>query len=197
MPIDATSTVVAQAFRLLEMTPPSSFADQSEKAVAVAQQYPVVLEALLELCEWSFATKLAELSETPLPEGQARDPDLAFLYQVPGDLLMVRAVDPRGTVWRRDADFLRADQPKMLSIRYTARVSDETRMPASFRTALSHRLAADLSSRFAASRGKARDLVETAALALQQAVQADRNNASPRRWDGRDAPGDWVAEALR
>ena len=85
----ATSGIVAQAFRLIEMSPLSSLGDSGEQAAAAEEQYPVALEACLEACDWSFARRVARLQQVA-PDPVALDPALSFEFERPVALLVVR-----------------------------------------------------------------------------------------------------------
>lgn len=191
---NAVSGILAQAFRLLERTPISSFADDSEEAVAAADQYPVALDICLERADWSFASAIASLSEVVEP---SPDPELRHVYQRPGDLVMVREM--RGcAAWRLDSDRLRADRPGPIVVRYTRRVTDETRLPAMFKTAAAYRLASLLAARWTTSINRSETLREVSEDYLVAAARADRRSASGQRYD--EAPehlsGDWASAAV-
>lgn len=192
----ATSGIVAQAFRLIEMSPLSSLGDGGEQAAAAEEQYPVALEACLEACDWSFARRVARLQQVA-PDPVALDPALTFEFERPADLLVVRRVTPEEIDWRLDADRLRADRPGPLHVRYTARVTDETRMPAGFRTAVAYRLAGFLAPRWTTSLNRAQGLSDQADDWIVKARRVDRASASAQRYDGRDAQPDWSGAAIR
>lgn len=191
----ATSGIVGQAFRLMEMQPISSFGDGSEQALAAAEQYPAALDSCLEEGDWSFASQPVQL---PAVVGEASgDPELAHVYMRPSDLLVIRSVHPKCTVWRLDRDRLRADQPAPLFVRYTARISDEGRLPGLFRLAVSYRLASLLAPRWTKSANRSENLRKGSDEYIEKARIADRGQASSRRYDGDDEAGDWAHEARR
>lgn len=194
----ATSGIVAQAFRLMEMQPISSFGDTSEQAIAAAAEYLPALDSCLEEADWSFARQPTELPSVVEVSGDA---DLPYVYARPSDLLVIRHVEPKCTVWRLDADRLRADQPAPLWLRYTARVTDESKLGAAFRIAVAYRLASLLAPRWTKSANRSETLREAADGYIEKALVADRGSASGRRWDGREdywgAGGDWATEAVR
>ena len=197
MPVDiATSGIVAQAFRLLEMSPPSSLGDASEQAVAAAEQYGVALEACLAGCDWSFASRVGRLAQVAASP-TAVDPELTFEFERPADLLVVRSLAPCDIVWRLDADRLRTDFSGPIHIRYTARIEDETRLPAEFRTAVAYRLAGFLAPRWTTSLNRAQALSDAAEDWLTRARRTDRGSASPRRYDGRDMGPSWAEAMVR
>lgn len=193
----ATSTIVQQAFRLMEVSPPSSFDDGSEKALAAEDQYPEALRACLEFADWSFASVLARLSAvTTLPDGVAADPSLPWLYELPGDVLRLREVGmPWPVRWRRDRAGLRADAAGPLTVRYTAAAEDEAGLPADFRDAVAWRLAVMLAPKFLETQAKIEALKRDAERAIKAAARTDAGQASAGRYDDQDEQGDWVAEA--
>ncbi len=194
----ATSTIVAQAFRLMEKSPISSFADDSEEAEAAAAQYPEAMAICLEACDWSFASVLASLPEaTSLPDTIAADADMPYSYRLPAECVTVQEVDRPGKSWRRDRDLLRAASAGPLRIRYTGQITDESQLPATFKTAVAYQLAALLAPRWISTRTKIADLQANASQYLKQAMARDRNQASPARYDGLPDEGDWATEVIR
>jgi hypothetical protein len=195
----AAASVPAQAFRLMELEPISAFADDTPQARDAAGQYPVALQMVLENTDWSFASRLASLPELA---AVALDPDLPHSYALPGDCVALREVMEPGVRWRLDADGLRADVAGPLRVRYTARVTDEVRMPATVRTLLALQLAALLAPRWMPNRAKIEGLEVRLDRALTEARRSDARTAGTRRADGRDidtgwrgGDGDWVTEA--
>lgn len=193
----ATSTIVQQAFRFMERTPPQSFDDGSEEANAAAEQYPVALAHVLESADWSFASTLVALPERTIPAPAAPDADLPYFFGLPGDLLVIREVGDKWTHWRKDREGLRADTPGPLRLRYTARIDDEARTPAQFQTAVAAQLAVLLSPRFLTTASKIAEIKNDAATYLSRALRADGRTASDARYDGQDDEGDWATEATR
>lgn len=190
----AVSGIVAQAFRLLERTPISSLADDSEEAIAAASQYDVALGSCLADGDWTFASTLASL---PAVDEPSLDPILAHVFQRPADLIRVQDVMPSGVRWRLDADRLRTDCPAPLVIRYTARITVETRLPDLFKTAVSYRLASLLAPRWTASINRADELFEKSEDYIARARRSDRRQASPERWDGRNPVRGWGSIAVQ
>jgi len=193
----ATSTIAAQAFRLMELSPISSFADDSAQAQAAAEQYPIALTMCLEAADWSFASVLAKLPEASLPSGAAIDDDLTFAYQLPGDCVVLREVVDPTVRWRRDRDLLRADAAGPLAIRYTGQTSNEAALPATFQTAVAFQLAALLAPIWTGTQSKVSRLEQAGSVALRQAMRIDARQASAARYDGRPMQGDWATEAVR
>ena len=191
----ATSGIAAEAFRLIELQPGSSLADGGEKSQAAEEQYPLALQECLETAEWSFASVLAKLPAGVLPGTSAADLDLPYFYSLPGDCIRILSVGDSWTAWRLDAVGLRADDPAPLTIRYTAMMTNEAKMSASFRLFVSLALAIRLSPLYQTSEGKLQQLrdmhKEQRALAMRQ----DARTASQARTDDLEQQDDWVTEA--
>jgi len=193
----STSTIVAQAFRYMEASPIASFDDASEQAQAAAEQYPNALRLCLEAADWSFASVLVHLPEALLTLGVIADPDLPYAYAPPGDAVRLHEVGDFNTAWRLDRDFLRADDPAPLRLRYTSLDLNEAQMPATFRDAVALRLACLLGARWLTTQSKMQDLESRAQLQLKTAMRQDARTASQQRYDDLAQPDDWVSEATR
>ncbi|PZQ99932.1 MAG: hypothetical protein DI533_04690 [Cereibacter sphaeroides] len=193
----ATSTIAAQAFRFLELSPISSYGDGSEQASAAAEQYPIALASCLSAADWSDASTLARLPAAILGAQDAIDPRLPFLYRLPADCLVVREVGDACVKWRVDKIGLRADAPAPLLIRYTARVENEAILPARLQTAIAAELALLLAPRFLTTQAKVASLRSVAPAYLKDAMRRDARSASDARYDGMEDQGDWVSEAIR
>lgn len=190
----AAAAIAAQAFRYMELSPLSSFADDTPQAQAASEQYPIALKMVLEHCDWGFASTLANL---PLVDDPAAvvDPDLPYLYQLPAGLLVLREVGDAWTKWRRDGDYLRADDPAPLPIRYTGTVTDENRLPAGVQTTVACQLAALLAPKFLSTASKL-DVIERRGAGLLKAAMRDHaRDASSNRYDGLADQPDWVSAA--
>lgn len=199
----ATSHIVSLAFLAMEKTPPASFGDDSEEAAQSLRFYPVALDRSLERGDWSFASTWAELPPlNPSPE-TARDPALPFTFSLPGDAMRVREVADGLVRWRvdkiGDAPALRADCDGPLSIRYTARIDNETLLPAAFKDLVALQLAVYLAPRFLGTSAKVQALKDDLPGAVKEALREDARTASEARYDGLDEShsDDWVTEALR
>lgn len=189
----ATSNIVSQAFRFMEMSPISSFADDSEQATAALEQFPEAINQCMEMCDWSFASKFVDLPEAgSLPV----DADLPFNFIRPGDLLRLIEVKPNSVQFRLDMDALRADQAAPLTIRYIAKITDESKLPALFKAAVSYRLAALLAPRWTTSANRTKYLSDEADAALKKAMRVDARSASTMRYDGMARQSSWTAGAL-
>ena len=71
----ATANIVRQAFRFMEVTPPSSLADTSDAASDANEQYPIALNMCLEQEDFSFARRFAALTLANTPQGENADPE--------------------------------------------------------------------------------------------------------------------------
>lgn len=189
----ANSTILAQAFRYLELSNVSSFADNTPQAQAAASEYPVTLRSCLEAADWGFASALIELPEAT---GLPADPDLPHNYVLPSDCLALRQVMPDGVAYRQDHDALRTDEPGPLTIRYTQLQEDEDRFPATFQRFVSLTLAVALAPKYVEVRAKREALAYELDQAKQRAERTDARTSSPRSWSG-SAGSDWASEATR
>lgn len=191
----ANDGIVAQAMRLMKLPAVSSLQDTSDEAQAALAQYPVALDYCLELVDWSFVSTLADLPEAT---ATIEDPDKTYAFSLPSDCVKLREVHPIGMVsWRLDGRFLRTDEPAPLRIRYTRRETNESRLPSTFKTMISHQLAVDLGPGFGMSHAREDRLRKRLELIEAQAKRADRHTGSQTRYDGREDDSDWVAEAIR
>lgn len=199
----AASHIVSLAFLAMEKTPPASFGDDSEEAAQSLRFYPVALDRSLERGDWSFASTWADLPPLNPPPEIARDPALPFTFSLPGDALRLREVGDGLPRWRidkiGDASALRTDCAGPLQIRYTARIDNETLLPAAFKDLVALQLAVYLAPRFLGTQGKVEALKRDLADAVKTALREDARTASEARYDGLDASlsDDWVAEAVR
>lgn len=192
----AIETVLLQAFHFMEMTPPASFDDDSERARAARLMYAPALETVLEGYDWSFARRVAVLPAYTPPAPDIADPDLAYAVQLPADCLALRRVyDDAGLSWRLDQDMLRLDREPPVTVRYTARITREKYLPATVRTAIAAQLAVSLTPRFVTTRTKREAIAGALAEAIATARQNDAFTASAARLDGRETATDWADEA--
>ncbi|MGS4947433.1 hypothetical protein ACVDG3_18295 [Meridianimarinicoccus sp. RP-17] len=190
----AASTIVQQAFRVLELAAPSSFGDESPQAAAASEQYPEALRMCLEQADWSFASELAELPAAVPGTDIVADPDLPNTFVLPATFVALRQMYVDGA-WRVDRRFLRTDIAGPLKIRFTAMITDETQMPAWFRLAVSLRLATLLSPQWLGDVAKRDRIAQDAEISMRQALRHDARYASPKRWDGLDRQEDWALGA--
>ena len=194
--IIATGTIVAQAWRYMELAPISSFDDDSEQARSAAEQYPNALRECLSRADWSFASAIAMLPEAALPQTVAADTDLPYFYQRPGDLVRLLECGDGTTRWRLDRDGLRADAPGPIRIRYTADITDEGTLPAAFQNAVALRLALLLGPRWLTTQTKMQALSKQFDFEIAQAKKHDARSASAARYDnGLSDDADWSTAA--
>lgn len=186
---------------MMELTPPSSLDDDSEKAAAANEQYDIALRMCLEAADWSFASTLAFLPPAVLPDAEAADPDLPYIYTLPGNLVRLHEVGDIDAAWRLDIidgnQTIRADQAAPLRVRYTAKIENEARLPATFQTAVAAQLALLLAPRWQPTTSKISMIADQHAQLLREALRRDSRMASQSRYDGQPDQGDWVTEARR
>lgn len=192
----ATSNIVAQAFGMVELSPPSSFADDTPQASDAAAFYPQALDICLELVDWGFASRMVALSEVALPDGAILDPDLPYAFRLPGDCVALREIKIARAKYRLDEQVLRCDQAAPLPIRYTRRITNEAALPATFRTLVALQLAVYLAPRWLGVDSKREALTTNLTNARATAARADARTASPEAY-GESGASDWVTEALR
>ncbi|OWV39398.1 hypothetical protein [Mameliella alba] len=196
MTIDiATSSVVSQACRIMEIGPVASFADGSPQALALAEQYPEARDLVLQSHDWSAARVVAALAPVTVA-GLATDPDLAYSYQLPADCLKLWKVHGTGA-FRVDGRVIRSETAETLTIRYARQIEREADLGPDLRLAVAQQLAHLLAPVFVGSRTK-RDSIEAGLeRVLSVARVNDAHSASAHQLDG-DAPDtSWVSEALR
>ena len=193
----AISTIVAQAFRYMEVTPPSSLDDDSPKARDAAEQYPNALQQCLEAADWSFASVIVNLPAAVLPGTVALDPDLPYFYNLPGDIVRIQEVGDKNTAWRRDREGLRADMSAPLRLRFTSTITNEATLPATFRDAVALTLASLVAPIWLTTDSKLQRIDALRERALQKAMRHDARSASDARYDGLPDQGDWADEATR
>jgi hypothetical protein len=191
----AVATIVAQAFRYMEVTPPSSLDDDSQKARDAAEQYPNALLQCLEASDWSFASVIVSLPAAALPGTVASDPDLPYFYRLPGDLVTIQEVGDGLTKWRRDREGLRADAVAPLRLRYTGTIINEASLSATFRDAVALTLACLLAPIWLTTDSKQQRIDAQRERALKKAIRQDARTASDARYDGLPDQGDWASEA--
>jgi hypothetical protein len=187
----AAAKIAAQAFRFMELSPISSFADDTPQAQAAAEQYSLALRMVLEASDWSFASRRAALPQAVLPVTEAADPDLPFTYRLPGDAVMMREVIDQSVAWRADLQFLRADAAGPLDVRYTALITNEAALPATVQTVIALQLALLLAPLYVSTLSKRQELEKAYTKLVLQARQTDGRQASPRR-GMRGTSDDWV-----
>lgn len=193
----ATSTIVAQAWRFLELSPISSFDDDTEQARSAADQYPNALRECLARADWSFASIVENLPLAIRPQSVAEDPELPYFYKAPAGLVRLLEVGTPDTAWRLDRDGLRASDPAPLRIRYTGEITNEAALPAAFQAAVALRLALLLGPRWLGTQTKLRALAQQFDLELAAAKKQDSRSASGQRYDNSLTSGDdWSLTAI-
>lgn len=190
----STSNIVSQAWRFMELSPISSFDDDTEQARSSAEQYTNALDQCLAVADWSFASVYASLPAADLPPTVATDPDLPYFYQPPGDMIRLHQVGDSDDqiAFRLDRDGLRANRDAPLPIRYTARVTNEARLPATFQTAVALKLAWLLGPRWLGTPQKIAAIERNLQDALQAAKREDARSASSVRYDLQPDTYDWA-----
>ena len=183
----ASSQIVQQAFRYVIGSEAGRFGDDAEEARAASQLYPQALDQCLAEEDWPFASATRALTEDADPAatvtGWRDDPSLPHAYALPDDALTPRAVRPRGTRWRREGPFIRADRASAIDLRFTRRftAAAEDELPAAVRDYVALTLAKLLAPRFAASAEVAQLLAEKLAEARAYAIktEAPQRSAGP------------------
>jgi hypothetical protein len=202
-----SSAIIGQALRFMRMPPLRRFAPEAELRSAVADAFGTSIDDCLAAADWSFASTLAILS--PASPDVVADAALPVIAMLPGDLIRLRQVWPAGARWRIDGSALRADTPAPITIRYTARVTREEVLPASFKTAVALSIAVRLGARWAGGTIDPKGLADMAVLTLKLAMREDSRQAAATRalpagglgygldtGQAGDA-GDWALEATR
>lgn len=190
--VPANSAIVAQAFRHIGRSAISSLGDDSEEAEAAREQYSRAMRFCLEKCDWSFASTrriLTTAAADPYP-----DPDLPFLFTIPGDVVKIREIEGC-TNWRIDRDGLRADIAAPLHARYTGEIEDETKTSTAFQDAVSLRLALLLAPYWSVTEGRIQAIEGQLRDTLKEAMREDSRSASEGRYDDQPEQGDWATEA--
>ena len=178
----ATSDIaVAQkACALIGMQPITSFSDDSSEAIVLNAIYDEIVESELAGYPWRFAMAqrtLNRLSSTPASRWDAA-------YQIPADILMVRAV----TVNDMPIEFDRYDDNiycnagvnETVVMDGTYRVK-EIDWPAFFRLGIEYRLAAALASGVSMQADLSQLLDEKAEMQIRKARNIDASSQTTRK----------------
>ncbi len=193
----ATDGIVATAFDLVELKAPSSLSDESDEAELANRHYRKALDSVLEKADWSFARSIVRLNQVDAVASQLEaDPDLPYVFALPEQTIKVWRIVADHSRWRRDGLFIRADQNAPITARVTLRITDETKLPASFQLAVAYALAQLMSPKLSTSLSKRQQLRADAAEALADALDADARQGTEERYDGLPDQSDWVGEAL-
>lgn len=195
-----TSAIVGQALRFMRMPPLARFASEAELRGAVAEAFDQAIDDCLAAADWSFASTLAHLPASS--PGLVAEAELPVTATLPGDLIRLRELRPAGARWRLDAGALRTDAPAPVTIRYTARITREEALPATFKTAVALHVALRLGPRWAGGSVDPDELAYMAALTLKQSMREDGRHASAARAVPQPdlgygaGDGDWALEAV-
>ncbi|KRS15660.1 hypothetical protein [Roseovarius indicus] len=193
----AIDYVLRQAFLFMEVTPPTSFGDDSPKANDAAAVYDAALDTTLEGYDWSFARRVVSLAEYDPKPPDIADPELPYTVQLPDDCLALRKVYVSSCVrWRQDQRMIRLDTEPPVTVRYTFRNNKEKYLPRMFQTAIAGQLALLLAPKYVTTRAKQERLQTAVADAVSAAKTNDAHTASSTRIDGRPNSGDWATEAI-
>ncbi len=200
----ATSPVIGQALRFMRLAPVARHDPGSELLPALTEAFDTAIDDLLAACDWSFASTVIILQQSPLPPGVASDDRLTACVLLPDTLIRPRQLWPETARWRIDGQIMRHDAPGAVTLRYTARVTREEVLPATFRTALALHIALRLGGRFAGSGFDPQGIEDTALATLKQAMREDGLQASRATWSEAQggglaygSEGDWALEAMR
>jgi hypothetical protein len=176
-----TKIAVAQkACALIGMQPITAFTDDSSEAIVLNAIYDEIVESELAGYPWRFA--MAQRTLNRLSSAPASRWDAA--YQIPSDILMVRAV----TVSDSPIQFDRYDDNiycdagvnETVVLDGTYRVL-ETDWPAFFRLGIEYRLAAALASGVSMQADMAQLFDEKAELQIRKAKQIDASSQTTRK----------------
>lgn len=202
-PVDlAASGIIGQALRFMRLAPVARHDPSSDLLPALTDAFDQGIDDLLASCDWSFASTLAILPPAALPIGMVSDDRLTASAMLPGDLVRPRQIWPEVARWRIDGRTLRHDAPGAVTLRYTARVTREEALPATFRTALALHIALRLGGRWAGSGFDPQGIEDAAITTLKLAMREDGRQASAAPWGdnggliyGQD--DDWALEVTR
>jgi hypothetical protein len=192
----AAASIIDRAFILCEMASLASLGDDTDQVRDAATHYPEALRSCLEAHDWSFARRTVDLPEAVRPQNVPADPAYPYFYQLPGDMVRLRAVQPDRARWQIEGIYLRADRPGPLFIRYTRTIQNEQQLTATFREAVAAELALRIGPRWLGTAGKL-DLIQgLARQARMDAVRDDRQTASQVSWHGGPLT-DWTQDIYR
>lgn len=168
----------SNALRLLGAEPITDLSDESERARLVAALWPQARDATLRAHGWKFARKraqLAKLEDGPLWE-------YANAFALPTDPWCLRVLktdlDDLDIAWVVEERTVVTDA-SAVKILYTARIEDPGSYDATFESAVTARLAADLAYPVAASVALAEKMFGLYSLKLVEARFLDSTEASP------------------
>ena len=196
----AASGIIGQALRFMHLPPVARHDPASEVLPALVTAFDSAIDELLSAADWSFASVLATVPQAfPALVSEA---DMPTLCMLPGDLVQLREVRPCGARWRIDGSTLRTDAKAPVTLRYTARITREDALPATFKAAVALQIALLLGARWAGSTVQPEELAYLAGTTLKQAMREDTRHASPSRaiplpdLGYAAGDGDWATEAV-
>lgn len=134
--------IINRGLALVGLNKITSISDVSPEAEIAEQMYPTSLASILEECQWSFATKRVNLSQTTVePAWVTRG--MNKVYTKPADLIKVFKTNPPTAFWRIEGDYILSDQLG-LGIIYTYLNNNPVSYPPKFVEALAAKFAADI-----------------------------------------------------
>lgn len=194
----ATSNIVQQAFRAMGIGTLSSLGDTDPRVLAAKELYDTAIEMMLEALDWSFASTVSQISQKAEGADIVADDRYPYAFTLPEALLVLREVTDADVSYRLDADrLLRADTTGPLTIRYTAKVTNEARLPATFQTAVAYQLAALMAPEHVKTARQIEQIDQAVTRAFDRAARTDGRTASPKAYNQSFGGGDWLAEACR
>lgn len=176
-----TDIAVAQkACALIGMQPITAFSDDSSEAIVLDAIYDEIVESELAGYPWRFAMAqrtLNRLAATPASRWDAA-------YQIPSDILMVRAVTVNNHTIEYDRYddniYCNAGSSDVVVMDGTYRVK-EIDWPAFFRLGIEYRLASALASGVSLQSDLAQLLDEKAELQIRKARNIDASSQTTRK----------------
>lgn len=155
-----------------------SLTEDSRNARAANANYATLRDAELEEHTWSFAVKRASLAASTTSPLFTK----GYAFPLPSDFLRILPKDPEDNTndvdWEIEGQTIVTNDTAPLDVRYVARITDTSAMPALFREAVACRLALELCELITNSNTKAQ-LLEAQ---YQEAIRkAKRTNAIQRQ----------------
>lgn len=163
-----------RALQLLGAKAISSLNDDSVSARACKLCYEPIKKALLEMYEWSFAIKRAQLAADATPPDWGK----ANSFTLPADFLNLGEPYPEDNDRERDWEIedgkILTNDSAPLNIRYIYDVTDPNKMPFLFQEALAASMAMQMAEQLTQSNPKKQVVM---ALVKETLAQARRSNA--------------------
>lgn len=168
-----------RALNVLGQTAITALTDETTRAQLCARFYTDLRDELLQDHPWNFAIRRATLAAS------ATAPEFEWLYQfpLPTGCLRVLSVYSSDTTdqWQVEGGMILTDLIGPLEIRYVSNVVTENNFSPAFATALSLRLAVELSVPITESMSKADALQKRFMMALKEARGRDAREHGPER----------------